>query len=136
MALHRGGKDGPILGTANARRERDDTINVHFTDSMSVLRLQHHHYKLPSLQSESKFTHNERTYRWKGHNELVDDQSKEVIATFKATWFEDKSHVIGRIDVNELKELELEVIVFTALVVQQREEEHRISVCLIASLLI
>lgn len=69
---------------------------------------------------------NGKNYHWKGHNELVEDDTETVIAKFHPKWLEGPDHKIGTLELNQ-KEIQ-DIIVVTAVVVQERSDEHKLSV--------
>ena len=91
-----------------------------------MIPLQHKHHLLPLIHSKSNFSANDKSYHWKGYNELIDHETNEKVATFHSTWFQGDYHRIGQLDISQ-REIQ-DIIVVTALVVQERSEEHRRSV--------
>ena len=126
MTFHRGGKDGPVIATGTPCLQTEGQTDIHFDELGLVIPLLHKHHKLPSLHSRSSFSANDKNYHWKGHGELIEDKANEVVATFHSTWFEGAHHKIGRLDIAQ-KEIQ-DIIVITAMVVQERSDEHKLSV--------
>ena len=127
MTIHRGGKDGPVIATGDPCLEKEGQTDIHFLDPKTTILLKHKHHKLPQhIHSMSSFETDSQKYHWKGHNELIDEQSNSVVATFKPTWLEGEGHKIG--DLNVLKDKLMDIAVITALIVQERSDEHSLAV--------
>jgi len=78
------------------------------------------------LKGTTAFTTQDKAkYHWNGHSELVSDANNETIATFKESWLEGKCHRIGELDITK-SEIQ-DIIVITALLVQERNDEHKLS---------
>lgn len=124
--IHRGGKDGPVIATANTCLTQEGQTDIHLHESQSTFGLQHEHHKLPFTHCKSKFVADDTHYHWEGHSKIVSDETKEVVASFNATWLEGTGHKIGVLNIKagSLKD----IIVITALVVQERSDEHKRSV--------
>jgi len=76
------------------------------------------------LKGKTEFTTQDQAkYHWNGHSELISDANNETIATFKESWLEGKYHRIGELDVSK-REIQ-DIVVITALVVQERSDEHK-----------
>jgi hypothetical protein len=126
LIIHNGGKDGPVLATGDPYKDAEGDTDVHFTQKESVVSLQHQSHKFPSFHSRTTFAVDGKKYLWKGHNELVDEGTNTVIATFHPLWLDAPAtthHKIGRLDVKDSSLLDF--IVVTALVVHERDDEHR-----------
>src|SRR5438046_3957403 len=123
LTIHRGGKDGPVIATGNAGLAQEEQTDIHLLEHQSTFTLQHEHHKLPFIHCKSKFMVDNKHYHWEGHSKLVADETHEVVANFTATWLEGTGSKIGVLDI-KAENIE-DIIVITALVVQERSDEHR-----------
>lgn len=126
LTIHRGGKEGPVIATANPCLTQEGQTDIHLHEPQSTFTLQHEHHKLPFIHCKSKFVVNDKHYHWEGHSKLVADETHEVVTTFTATWLEGTGHKIGVLDIKA--ENIKDITVITALVVQERSDEHKRSV--------
>ena len=116
LIFHRGGKDGPIMATADPCPQQKYQTDIHFVDPKLTIPLKHkHHYH---------FTCKDRNFHWKGPSELVEDDTSGVVANFEPSWFEGNRHRIGVLDVGKVPDLQ-DIVVVTAMVVQERDEEFK-----------
>jgi hypothetical protein len=126
LTFHRGGKDGPIIATTTPSLEKESGTDIQFYEPNFSFPLLHTHRKLPSLTGKTSFSTNGKDYHWKGHNELIDDSSKDVVARFHPTWLEGSGQKIGTLELSQ-KDIQ-DIAVITAIVVQERTDEHKVSV--------
>lgn len=132
LTIHRGGKEGSIIATANPCLVTEGQTDIHFTELNLTIPLKHKHHQLPSIHSKSSFSADNKSYHWKDHNELIQDETKEKVATFHSTWFEGAHHKIGSLDISQ-REIQ-DIVVITALIVQERSDEHSLTVNLLFKL--
>lgn len=92
----------------------------------TIITLSHvcHHFP-KSLHAKTSFAYNNKKYHWLGHTELIEESKGEVLARFEPTWFEGKGHKIGRLEVMEIGMPILGLVVVSALVVQERTDDHK-----------
>ncbi len=123
MTLHRGGKDGPVIGTANPCTVKEGCTDIELLFPKLTISLHHKEHLLPLLHSKTSFSAENKAYHWKGYDELVEDDTNKVVAKFHSKWWQDDTHKmrIGRLDVNETEMRDL--IVFTAVIVEERAQE-------------
>ena len=124
VTLHRGGFDGPVIGTKKPCTVREGCTDVHFVDSKSTLSLQHKDHYLPPRHSRTHFSVDDKKFHWKGYDELVEDDTKRVVAKFHSNWWQYETHNerIGRLEVSRTDLMD--IIVFTAMIVEERAEDR------------
>jgi len=116
-----------MIATATPCLEKEDGTDIQIYEPSFSFPLLHTHHKLPSLTSKTSFSTNGKdSYHWKGHNELIDDSTKTVVAKFRPTWLEGSGHKIGTLKLHQ-KDIQ-DIVVITAIVVQERTDEHKVSV--------
>ena len=158
LTLHKGGKDGVIIATAETCLDHEGDTDIHFLPQInhknptkhprsplnpnnhpsnpslersSVIILSHVHHHFPSIHGKTSFTHNNKKFHWQGHAQLISDSNDELVARFEASWFEGKGHKIGVLDVMEMEMGMLDLVVFSGLIVQERTDEHKQAVFLL-----
>lgn len=122
MTLHRGGFHGPVIATAKPCTVRQGSTDINFVDPKSTLTLQHKDHLLPPSHSRTHFSADNKKYHWKGFDELVEDDTKRVVAKFHSNWWQYETHNerIGRLEVSQTELMD--IIVFTAMIVEERAE--------------
>jgi hypothetical protein len=118
LILHRGGKDGPVIATADPCDQGKYKTDIHFVEPKMTIPLEHKH-DTKTYCSIEKLLHR------KGHKEIENDEADGVVATYHPSPFEGKREVlkVGTLDIT-LKGIQ-DLVVVTALVVQEREEESK-----------
>ena len=128
LILHRGSKEGPIIATGVPCLEKEGYTDIHFTEPKFTISFQHEHHTLPFLHTKNRFEYNGKKYYWKDHHELVEDGSDLLLATFKPSWLEGHGHRIGQLVIKGDGQEMRDIAVITALIVQERADEHTVSV--------
>lgn len=118
LVFRRGGRQGPIIATADPCPERKYQTDLHFLESNLLIPLEHKHHL--------HFCFGGKLFHWKGHEELVEDESGRTVAMFKPSLFEGNRMKIGGMSVDRMGMVDL--VVFTALVMQERNEEFKSAV--------
>jgi hypothetical protein len=127
LIFHRGGKDGPILGTADSCPQHPDQTDIHVVSPNIVIPFRHKDHPL--------FEHKGKGYSWKklfGHhsNELVEDGTGETTATFEPNVFEGNREMIHDVGKVVTKQDTRDIVVMSVILAQVREEEMMGPVCL------
>ena len=75
----------------------------------------------------TRFCVDGEVFYWKNHSELIRVSDGELLAEFIPSWLivDVNEHRLGRLEVQDIKVPSLDIIVATALVVQERSEEGR-----------
>jgi len=129
ITIHQGDKMGPVLATAEPCKDKEGKTEIHPSDSSSSVVLNHIHHGLgPLLHGKTQFELNGEKYHWKGHTEFINDQSGLVLAKFHPTTLEGPKHKIGSLVIEWDGKALMDMIVITALVVQERSDEGKIAV--------
>jgi hypothetical protein len=118
LVLHRDGKAGEVIGTANLGATKKGCTDLQFMDSTVPLRHKRHLFH----STDTNFSIDNKMFHWTGYDELVEDGTKRVVAKFRPNWWLDNTHQdrVGCLDVNQSGIIDL--VVFTALVVEERAE--------------
>jgi hypothetical protein len=114
------------MATAETSKAVEGSTEIYFHDSGTSIEIHHSHRKLPFFHCRTVFTSNGKTYHWKGHKELFDDATGEVVGKFHATWLEGTGHKIGTLEIKDTQMQDL--VVLTAIVVQERSDERTLAV--------
>lgn len=115
------------MAEVNACLVTPGVADVHFTDPLYTVELQH--VEDDAHHSKTRFSPNGTVfYDWNGHASLVKVDDGEVVAEFFPSWRAHdvvEEHKIGTLTVNGEGESMLDVVIATALTVQERSEEGR-----------
>lgn len=120
LIFHRGGKEGPIIATAEPCSEKPLQTDIHFVSTNLTVPLKHKHH--------SHFDDNGKAYSWTGHcfrgkSELTEDGTGENVAVFEPSVFEGNVQRIHEGDLTVTYHDSRDIVVITALVLQVRAEE-------------
>jgi hypothetical protein len=120
FTLHRKGMDGPVIGTSDPCATEVGDTDLHFADPKSNISL--HHEKHMFHHSKTNFSIENKHYHWKGHDDLIEEETQDVVAKFHTKSWQDDVHRLrlGQLDVAHSDNQD--VFVFTALVVLKRAE--------------
>jgi hypothetical protein len=127
VTIHRGGKDGSVLAIARHSLQNASQTIIDFVESdLSISILEDQQESRFRFNKKSRFSFGDQNYYWKGHKTLWNDQANDAIAIFHPTWLEGQNNKIGRLDIlpTEIQD----IIVITAVVIQERYDEHKLSV--------
>ena len=125
LVIHGGDKTAPIIASANACLVTPGVTDIHLTDPLYTIELEH---IVHEDSSKTRFTPNSVTYYyWKGHVDLVREHPEAEIATFYPSWLVDdfNHHKIGKLVVHSSDKDVIDLAVITSLVVQERSDEAR-----------
>ena len=128
IIIHRGGKTGPVIATGSVCSDKEGTTEVQSQDDVSMITLEHVHHDLLHTHGKTSFTYNGKRYHWKGHTGLVDDETNTLLAIFHSSWFGLNWTKIGRLEITVDGQKMTDVVVVTALIVQERSDEEKQSV--------
>lgn len=117
ITLHRGGKDGPVIATAEPCPEKKYQTDIHMVENKLLIPFHHKHH-------HHHFAAFSKKYHWKGHKELVEEESGSKVAEYNPSVFEGRRNTIHeegtlRVPQSEIQDL----VVLTAIIVQERKEE-------------
>lgn len=117
LIIHRGGKDGPVIATGDPCSNNKYATDIHFTELKITVPFEHN-------ESTKLYCSIDRFRHWKGKKKENEDNSG-VVAEFCPSVFEGNREVIkvGGLDIG-LQEIQ-DIVVVTALVAQEREEEKK-----------
>lgn len=118
LIFHRGGKEGPVIATADPCDKQKYKTDIHFVQPKMTIPLEHKH-------DTKVFCSREELSHRKGHKEIEKDEADGVVATYHPSSFEGNREVlkVGTFNIT-LKDIQ-DLVVVTALVVQEREEETK-----------
>ena len=99
--------------------------DIHLLSPKSVLQLAHPHD--PGSHCQSFFDFNGVRYGWDGHRELFEREDGTGIARFypSSHVMDESEHQIGKLVITENGKSMEDIVVMTALIVQERSEEAR-----------
>jgi hypothetical protein len=126
LNIHRGDKTGPIIARGNTCLEKEGTTEVHFSESQSsaTISLIHQHHDFWHFHGKTTFEYEGKKYHWKGHTALVDDASNTLLAVFHTSWAETRVDKLGRLEIMPEGSKLQDLVVVSALVVQERSDER------------
>lgn len=120
ITVYKGGYSGHVIATAIQCRDRGGVAKIKMTESNQVLHLKHGH---------GVFSHNTvfeiagKRVHWKGLSRLVEDETGICLAVYKAKGFELQNRKLGTLLVTTHGVKDIDVIVSSALVKQERTDE-------------
>ena len=122
LIFHRGGKDGPIIGTADSCPQKPHQTDIHLVSPNVVIPFKHSHVR---------FEHGGKGYCWnrKVPNELIEEGSEETKATFEPSVFEGNRHRIHSVGKVVSTNDDLDIVVMTVMLMEIREEQMMGPVC-------
>ena len=122
--IHRGDKSGEIVATCGCVALDGDT-DIVFTDPSrtTTICLGHEHYEFPVMRPVTRFTVEGVKYHWRGHEELVADDSKVVLANISQAWpaAEDAERKVDRLVITVDGQDMMDVVAATALIVHTED---------------
>ena len=122
--IHRGDKSGEIVATCGCVALDGDT-DIVFTDPSrtTTICLGHEHYEFPVMGPVTRFTVEGVKYHWRGHEELVADDSKVVLANISQAWpaAEDAERKVDRLVITVDGQDMMDVVAATALIVHTED---------------
>lgn len=127
LIFHRGGKEGPVLGTADSCFEAPHQTDIHVVSPKLVIPFKHKHHP--------RFEHNGKSYFWNGFSckkssELVEEGSGDNTAAFEPSVFEGNQHGIHSTTGKLVTKQDMQdIVIMTVIVMQIREEEMMGPVC-------
>jgi hypothetical protein len=124
LIIHRGDKSGPIIATGEPCLSQEGLTEIHFAGYGS-LQLKHVHHKFLRFRGKTSFEYNGKVYHWRGHSQLVEDDSGVVLALFHPGWFELSGSRLGKLEITYDGLKMLDLVVITALIVQERSDEGK-----------
>ena len=127
LVIHRGENTGPVIATTgglNSAKE-DGVTEVYVTDDSDPITLKHVHHEFFHVHGKTMFTYNGKKYHWKGHTGLVDDETDTLLAIFHSSWFDLNWNKVGRLEITSEGKKTLDLVVITALIVQERSDEQK-----------
>ena len=126
-ALHvrRNGKGGPTVAEVTACLVTPGLTDVNFSSPLHTVELDHLH--TDEIKDMTRFSVDGEFYYWKNHSELIRVRDGELLAEFIPSWLvvDVNEHKLGRLAVKNVEKPSLDVIVTTAMVVQERADEAR-----------
>jgi hypothetical protein len=121
-----------VIATGTTCIEKEGTTDVHFTENEfhPTVSLQHAHHDFWHFHGKTTFTYGDnKKYHWKGHTALVDETSNTLLAVFHTSWAETRVDKLGRLEIMPEGIPLQDLIVVSALVVQERSDERIQGVC-------
>ena len=116
LIFHRGGRDGPVIGTADSCPQKPHQTDIHLVSPDIVIPFMHRH---------ARFEHGGKKYCWnrKVPNELKEEGSEKIAATFEPSVFEGNRHRIHSVGKVLTTKDDLDIVVMTVMLMEIREEE-------------
>lgn len=126
LIIHRGGKDGPFIATGDPCPNEKYATDIHFTELKITVPFEH-------KESTKLYCSIDRLRHWKGKKKENEDDS---VAEFHPSVFEGNREVIKVGGLNIGLQGIQDIVVVTALVAQEREEEKKSPVYLSTDLVL
>jgi len=124
ITLHRGGKAGPVLATADPCHEQQGTSKITCTDPESAVILQHIPRRMLGLLSpKTKFSVGEKKYYWKGYTDVFDEKTERLVAQFTPEGTE--ANAGNLLTMEGIEDTTLSVLVLSTVLMQGRSEARK-----------
>jgi len=122
VAIHRGDSNGPVIATAASFEGKDGITDIEMTELGATVPIRHKHHTLPMTHGSTYFRADGKQYRWKKHEQLVDEDTGTVLAVFYPAR---GSPHLGSLHITPAGEKLRDLAVITALVDQERSDEKK-----------
>ena len=117
LIIHRGGKDGPVIATADPCPNKKYQTDIHFVDLKLTIPFEHR-------ETTNLYCSINKLFHRKGQKtEKMDDST--VVAEFHPNVFEGNREVIHAGNLNISLPGIQDIVVVTAIVAQEKEEEKK-----------
>ena len=117
LIIHRGGKDGPVIATADPCPHKKYKTDIHFVELKLMVPFEHN-------ENTKLYCTINKLFHWRGHKDEKKDDS-EVVAEFRPSVFEGNREVINVGGLHIALPETQDIVVVTAIVAQEREEEKK-----------
>lgn len=116
LLIHRGGKDGPIIATADPCPAGRYQTDIHFLELNMEVPFEHKH-------NTTRYCSVKNVFHYKGKKDASTEDAGEVVAEYHPSVFEGNREALKAGDLSlGIKEIQ-DIVVVTAMVAQEREEE-------------
>jgi hypothetical protein len=125
ISLHRGGKDGPVLATADPSHEVHGSSKIHCTDPESTIVLEHvpGHGMGLVFPPKTHFSIGDKKYYWKRYNDVFEEKTDRLVAQFTAEGMDANSGNLLTMEGND--ETTREILVLSTVLMQGRSEARK-----------
>ena len=127
LKVHKGGKSGPVIATASQNLDDDGITEVTLVDVQpnQTLYLKH----VPGFfHGKTFFQVAGKKVHWKGQSALVEDETGICLAVYRKKFFEGTNRKLGTLLVTTHGAENIDIIVSSALVEQERTDEDEYEV--------
>jgi len=120
-----------VIAESHVCFDTPGATEIQFTEPAATVRIEHFPHLLYPCKTE--FIYDGKKFHWIGHSELVEEQTGDVLAQFHTSWhlMEGIEHKLGKLIIKHEGLAMTDLIVITALIVQERSEEGRLAVKLL-----
>jgi hypothetical protein len=129
LVIRRGSKHGKIIAYATQCLEKDGVTDIHLLEPQKcTIQLEHVSTIFPFFHGKAFFRFEGKSYHWKGHTALIEDDTGILIATLHTKFVESDPCGLGTFVVTLDGKAMLDLVVVTCLVMQERSEEGKLAV--------
>lgn len=129
LLIRRGGQHGKLIAIATQCLEKDGVTNIHLLEPQKcTIQLEHDSTIFPFFHGKAGFSFDGKSYHWKGHTALIEDETGILIAALHTRFVESDPHNLGTFVVTLDGKAILDLVVVTCFVMQERSEEGKLSV--------
>jgi hypothetical protein len=127
LKIHKGDKSSPVIATATQNLDKDGITEIQLVDTEPSQSLQLKH--VPGFfHGKTFFEIAGKAVHWKGQSGLVEDDTVVCLALYKKKFFERSNHKLGTLLVTAHGAENINIIVSSALVEQERTDEAEVEV--------
>jgi hypothetical protein len=126
ITLHRGGKTGAVIATAEPCQEKQGSSKIQYTEPESTIVLDHLPRRMIILPPKTSFTLDDKKYYWKGYTDLFEEKTDKLVCQYAPKTAEGSDPNTGKLVVSEGNDKKLDdIIVISTVVMQQRSEARK-----------
>lgn len=124
ISLHRGGKTGPVIATADPCHEQQGSSKINCTDPESTIVLEHVPRRMLGLLSpKTKFSIGDKKYYWKGYTDVFEEKTDKLVAQYTVVGADANTGNLLTTEGND--ETTREILVLSTILMQGRSEARR-----------
>ena len=127
MTIHRGHKEGLIIATTQCCQDKEGSSEITLPESSTAVVLTHSARRFSMSPPKTTFVIDGKDYEWKGYSDLFEKKTGRLVAQYSPA--ENSDSKFGSLVFTKGDQHRTDMIVASALVLQQRSEARKRAVC-------